>query len=74
MLEDDVGLGEEQLVAEQGAHPLQIDLVKVRLVQRALEAAQPLEDLQDFALRVPVLDLRVLLMLLLVQRKGRLLA
>ena len=50
VLEHDVRLGEQELVAKQPTNLLHIDLVKVVLVQRALESAQTFEDLEDFAL------------------------
>ena len=72
MLEHDVRLGEQELVAKQPTNLLHIDLVKVVLVQRALEPTQTFENLEDFALGVPMLDVRVLL-LLVRERERRLL-
>ena len=60
MLENDVWLAQEELVPQQVSHLLNIDLVEVMLVERALEAAQALEDLEDLPLRIPDLDVRVL--------------
>lgn len=60
VLENDVWLAQEELVPQQVSHLLNIDLVEVMLVERALEAAQALEDLEDLPLRIPDLDVRVL--------------
>jgi len=53
VLQDDIWLAKEELVLQQAPNLLNVDLVEVVLVERALEAPQSLENLQDFSLRVP---------------------
>ena len=63
MLENDVGLGQKELVAKQTAHFVHVDLVEVVLVKWALETTQTFENLKDLALSVSKLNTRVLLLL-----------
>lgn len=60
VLEHHIRLAQQKLVLEQAADSVDVDLIEVVLVEWTLESAQALEDLQNLALRVPDLDVRVL--------------